>query len=327
MNDARRPRIGRLLVLLVLAGVLFAVFLKVQVIRDAIRLHGYEPSQLVRQLADSTTMTDEARKLFYVNHPVVASRSSFSEHCSSRGEQTIVLGCYHAVDRGIYLFDVNDVRLTGVEEVTAAHEMLHAAYDRLGRGERQRIDRLLQDFNNTRVTDQRLKQTIAAYQKSEPRDVVNEMHSIFATEVADLPPELESYYGRYFQNRQKIVDYAERYQQEFSARRARVATLDRELAAIRIRMDGNRAALDRQEAAIEDQRNRLDELRASGNLAAYNTAVPVFNLQVDRYNTLIATTRAQIDEYNRIVAERNTLALEVKELAQSINSQPAPLSR
>ena len=30
-----------------------------------------------------------------------------------------------------YIYNVNDERLNGLKEVTAAHEMLHAAYERL----------------------------------------------------------------------------------------------------------------------------------------------------------------------------------------------------
>lgn len=327
MNNKRFRISGQFLVLLVLLGILAAVLLNARTIRDTIRLYGYSPPATIAQIADDTAMTNAARRMFYVNHPVIADRTAFGEHCGNRGEHTIVLGCYHGIDNGIYLFDVTDERLEGVEHVTAAHEMLHAAYDRLSNSERQRIDRLLQDYYDTQVTDERLLETIASYQKSAPKDVLNEMHSIFATEIAVLPPELETYYQRYFTDRSKVVAYAEKYQQEFTARREKVKAFDIQLAALKINMDANTAALGRQEQEIDALRTQMQEYRQSGNIPAYNRSVPQFNAKVDQYNSLIAATKAQIDSYNQIVAERNNLALEVKELAQSINSQLAPIGQ
>ncbi|HSH56162.1 MAG TPA: hypothetical protein VK983_05070 [Candidatus Limnocylindrales bacterium] len=327
MNEQPPRRRGRLLTLVLLLALPVGGLTQAQRIQDAIRLAGYEAPAEVAQLARETSMSNEGEKLFYVNHPIVANRASFNQYCRSRGEQTIVLGCYHGKDRGIYLFDVNDPRLTGVEQVTAAHEMLHAAYDRLSRSERTRIDGLLQDYYKTKVTDQRLRETIAAYEKSEPNDVVNEMHSIFATEVAELPAELETYYTRYFVNRKQVVAYADRYQQEFTARRDQVAGYDRRLSALRESMNANRTALDRQEVEIVAERQRLEELRQAGEVGAYNASVVGFNTRIERYNALIATTQAQVREYNEIVGIRNSLALEVKELAASINSNLTPLQQ
>ncbi len=327
MEHKRNHPIVRLASVFAAVGLIGWAAWNFQAVLDFIRLYGYQAPPAIVKLADDTTMVPSARNIFYVNHPTLADRSSFGRYCSNHGEQTIVLGCYHGIDRGIYLFDVTDERLHGIEEVTAAHEMLHAAYDRLGRSEKKRINEQLQQFYETKVQDPRLKETIAAYNKSEPKDVVNEMHSILATEVAELTPELEAYYRRYFNDRMKVVAFASRYQQEFTARRERVDQYDARLAGLRATMDANRTALNRQESEIQALRDRLDQLRASGNIQEYNAAVPVFNNQVSRYNQLIATTRSQINEYNRLVAERNVLALEVKELAESINSQPAPISQ
>src|SRR6185295_11567695 len=102
-------------------------------------------------------MTPDTRRLFYVYHPVLEDKQAFNSHCTD-SEKTIVLGCY--ISRtGIYLYDVTDSRLNGVEQVTAAHETLHAAYERLSSSERKRVDGLTaQAF--AQVTDQRIKDTI-----------------------------------------------------------------------------------------------------------------------------------------------------------------------
>jgi hypothetical protein len=297
-----------------------------QAIRDWLRLQSYNPDASVVQLADDIALTPEARRLFYVNHPAIQDRESFNASCNSRGEHTIVLGCYHPVDRGIFIFHVSDDRLAGVDQVTAAHEVLHAAYDRLGSKERSRVDRLLQDYNDRGVYDERIKTIIAAYRKSEPNDLVNEMHSIFATEIVVLPGELETYYKRYFTDRAKVVGYANAYQAEFTSRQTMVSDYDKRLQSLKQQIDDNTARLESQESQIATLRAQLDEDRSSDNIEAYNAAVPVYNARIDAYNNLIATTKSIISTYNQVVAERNQLALQVAELAHSIDSTFQPLN-
>ncbi|HXR49437.1 MAG TPA: hypothetical protein VN778_00200, partial [Verrucomicrobiae bacterium] len=176
----RRPqagltRVAALLILLVWLVVLGTAAANRNNIYDWWQLRGYRAPSTVAGLATQDTMTSYARKLFYVNHPAIEDKATFGNKCPNNGgEQTIVLGCYHSDEAGIFLLGVNDPRLAGVEEVTAAHEMLHAAYDRLGTADRNNVDALLMDYYNHDLHDQRLLNTIAAYKKSEPHDLVNE---------------------------------------------------------------------------------------------------------------------------------------------------------
>lgn len=324
MKDKHFALIRRWSPLVVALIVSILLYRNLQPIGDFVRLYNYTPPTEIARLADQTTMTDTARKLFYVNHPRIADRSSFSGACSNRGEQTIVLGCYHSMDRGIFLFDVSDMRLNGVEQVTAAHEMLHAAYDRLSSSERTRIDRMLNDYY-ARITDQRIRDTIAAYQVSEPHDITNEMHSIFATEIPDLTPEMDAYYAQYFSNRKAVTAYAANYQQEFSSRQDKIKTYDSQLADLKQTIDKNTATLARQEEEVATMQRQMEADRASGNMESYNSRVPIYNARIDTYNALIRTTQTSIAEYNRLVAVRNDLALEIRGLTESISSQLTPI--
>ncbi len=315
-------------VILILVFVV-GVAANMQAIRDYGRLYNYVPPVSIKSFADQTTMTDSARTMFYVNHPVLADRTTFGGQCTSRGEQTIVLGCYKPVDRGIFLFDVQDTRLNGVEQVTAAHEMLHAAYDRLSRSERERIDVQLQNFYNEQIKDknQRLRSTITAYEKSEPNDIQNEMHSIFATEVADLPTELEVYYKRYFSDRSKVIAYAEGYRHEFTTRQEKVRVYDLQLLSLKDRIDRNRLELERRENDITRYQQQMEDFRGRDEIESYNAVVPVYNGRVDEYNTLVRSVQACIKEYNRLVAERNQLASQIRELTESISSELEPIQQ
>ena len=293
-----------------------------QAIYDWYRLRDYSPSAEIVALADATTMNDKGRHIFYVYHPSLEGKESFNTRCTNN-ESSIVLGCY-VQHQGIYVYDVTDPRLKGIEEVTAAHEMLHAAYDRLSRKEKERIDNLtaqtLAALNNDRI-----KETVERYRQRDPGVVPNELHSILATEVRELPKELEDYYARYFTNRGAIVVLSEQYEQAFTERQKKIEQYDAQLKSLQQQISAVQDSLDAQEKALNSERQRLDGMRSRGQLEAYNAAVPGFNAQVRQYNADVARARSLIDQYNQVVAARNALAVEENELIKAIDSRPSAI--
>lgn len=308
---------GAFVTIAIVGGVLFA-WTQRQDIYDWYRLRDYKPPQQVVLLADHTTMTSGARRVFYVNRPVIAHASEFNDACSL--EASIVLGCY-IPGKGIYLYDVEDPRLSGVKEVTAAHEMLHAAYERLSPDEKQHIDDLTQAAY-ANVTSERVRANVDTYRESDPNVVPNELHSILATEINDLPPELEAYYQRYFTNRKAIVAFSEQYESEFTSRQQQVASYDGQLSNLKISIEANKNELQVQYGSLESEKNRLDGLLAGGQVVQYNQSVPAFNAQVNRYNATVRETDKMINDYNAMVEKRNSIAIEVKNLAEAIDSRP-----
>lgn len=294
---------------------------------DWYRLRGYSPPAQISQIASETTMTAYARHMFYVNKPLLEDRSEFNNSCPiSGGEQTIILGCYHAPETGIYIFKVEDPKLDGVAQVTAAHETLHAIYGRLSANQKSKINSLLEDFYQHHVKDKRLISTINAYKKSEPNDVVNEMHSIFGTEVSQLTPVLETYYKQYFTNRQKVVNFANQYQAAFTQRHDKIKEYDTQLQSLIQQIDTLRTSLASQLGAIEAQKAQMQSLLAAGKKQEYNSQVTSFNAKVVHYNQDAATTRLLIVQYNQLVIDRNAIALEENQLSKAINSQPSNIS-
>lgn len=322
-TGAYRPgRLGTLLVLLFWLAALGLVYANRQALFDWWQLRHYQAPAAIASLASQDTMTGYARKVFYVNHPQLEDKSTFFNDCPSGNsqEQTIVLGCYHGGQAGIFLLDVSDPRLNGVEQVTAAHEMLHAAYDRLGAADKQRVDQMLLDYYHHGLHDQRILKTIDAYKQTEPNDVVNEMHSIFGTEVANLPAPLEQYYKRYFSDRSQIAAFAAQYQSEFTSRQAAVAQDDVKLASLREQINTLEADLRAKQANISSLQNSLVAERNSGNTTAYNAAVPQYNAQVDAYNAEVAQLRGLISQYNQLVSQRNAVAADQNQLVQELSS-------
>ncbi|HEX4774012.1 MAG TPA: hypothetical protein VH234_00650 [Candidatus Saccharimonadales bacterium] len=283
-------------------------------------LRGYQAPAAITQLASQDTMTPYARKILYVNHPAIDSKTTFSGACPNNGgEQTIVLGCYHSNQAGVFLLNVTDSRLNGVEQVTAAHEMLHAAYDRLSSSERQKVDAMLLDYYNHDLHDQRIRTTMDAYKKTEPHDVVNEMHSVFGTEIANLPPGLEQYYKRYFTNRSQVAAFAAQYQAEFTSRQTALAQDDSQLSSLKAQIDAQQADLKNKLNQINSLQTQLTSQRNTDS-SAYNAAVPGFNAQVDAYNAEVEQLKGLVSGYNQLVTSRNNVALEEDQLVNDLSS-------
>lgn len=311
-------RLASWLISLVILAIPAVAWVQRNALFDAYRLRNYSPSSQITQLADATTMTHDARQLFYVYHPVLQDRASFGTSCGNQ-EQTIVLGCY-ILHRGIFLYDVPDHRLNGVKEVTAAHEMLHAQYDRLSSKDKAKVDALTADALKS-ITDERLLETIENYRKKDPSVVPNELHSILGTEVRNLPPDLEAYYKRYFTNRGAVVDFADAYKGEFTKREQQVEALDKQLTSLKSQIDALNVSLETQQRNLKAQHDNLQQLRSSGRVSEYNAGVPAYNLAVNAYNADVNKQRSFVEQYNALVEQRNSLAVEENQLIKALDSR------
>jgi hypothetical protein len=302
----------------------FVIYFNAQALADWWQLRGYTPPASVAALASQDTMTANARHIFYVNHPSIeTSASNFRKDCGE-SEKTIVLGCYRSNQAGIFVYGVQEPRLTGVQQVTSAHEMLHAAYDRLSSKDKNYVDGLLQNYFNHDLRDQRVIDTINDYKDSEPKDVVNEMHSIFGSEIADLPQPLAAYYSRYFTDRHAVTVYAAAYQKEFTTRENQIKTDDAQLDQMKNQINSEEQSLDSQLIQINSDRARLDSLRNSGRISEYNSQVGDFNSEVRSYNIDIGKLRSDIEAYNRLVDARNAIASELASLDKALDTRSVP---
>lgn len=304
----------------VLAGGYFAIT-NARAILDWWQLRSYTPPAEVVRLADATTMQGQGRDLFYISDPHVQDREAFNQTCTDAGEQSLVLGCYKSFK--IYIYNVGDPRLAGVKEVTAAHEMLHAAYQRLPATEKAALnDQLRVQMNALR--DERLQKLIQLYNEQEPGELLNEMHSILGTEYPNLSPELEAHYKRYFAERAKVVAYAQQYEGIFTASKERLAVLDEQLGALKVKIDANNAQLQRTQQELETQMAQMNATQQT-DPAAYNQMVPSYNVKVRQFNNLVVTTRQLVNQYNALVQERNSEAAAQNDLFNSLDSTYQPV--
>jgi hypothetical protein len=317
-----------LVIVLAVIAIVATVFWQQQNIFDEIRLYHYHPPVAIANLAQEDTFTPYAKTLLYINHPLLlTSHKTFSEYCPNGGDQTIVLGCYHGVQNGIFIYAVSDPQLNGVEQVTVAHEMLHAAYDRLSASKRNQVNGWVENYYQHDEHNPRILAEIAGYKATEPGGVLNEMHSVFGTEVANLPAPLANYYRQYFTNRQTIVNYANNYEQTFTTREAVVSQDDAQLAKLKPMIIANEAQLQSQAQSLSTQLSSLNQLEAGSDLAAYNAAVPGYNAGIVAYNNLLTTTKNLITQYNQLVTTANAAALQAQNLQNELSGQLTALSQ
>ncbi len=317
----------RLATWLVVFGVFAAGFYATYRSQDIIDwwiLRDYVPSEQIASIVDETGMNSEGKKLFYVNDPrITDSKEDFNNSCRTNNE-VIVLGC-HVQGHEIVIYDVNDERLDGIVEVTAAHEMLHEAYERLSSSERDEVDALLEShYDSIKLEDDRLQTTITTYKKRDSTIVNNELHSILGSEKRDLPKRLEDYYSRYFDDRMLVVELAEDYDDAFAIRQDQIDTYDKQLSGLQGDITQLEISIGEQGSSLQSMRNQLESLRSS-DPESYNAQVPSFNSAVNSYNKDIASLRKLIDKFNNIVAERNEIALEERELVEAIDSRISEL--
>lgn len=266
-------------------------------------------------------MTPDAQHLFYLNRPqLLSSVNDFRQHCPEN-QDTVVLGCYHSGQNGIYIYNVKDPSLKGVVQVTAAHETLHAAYARLSPKERDSLNKMLDDYYKRGLKDTQVRSEIKLYQRTEPGAVFDEMHSTFGTELANLPGPLEAYYKKYFSNRSAIVAYSNSYEDEFTARQAAVSRADQELADMKKQIDAQEASLESQESDLTALKKQLDSELAAGQADAYNADVPAYNSKVNAYNSGVAALKQAIASYNQLVDSRNAIAKELTTLDKALDTR------
>jgi len=264
-------------------------------------------------------LTPEGKRIFASARPEILDRAAFAVACPTPKEAAIVLGCY---DGGrIFILRVGRADLSRVMQSTAAHELLHAAHDALAVGERGRIDQQVAEYYRT-LDDPELRDLLGIYDRSEPLERDNELHSILPTTRRSLSQPLENYYRRYFTSRSTFVDAYESYKAPFKALQERVDGLHREITDLSGQLDRLQQDINSREGGLQAIEGRLAALDAAGDDRSYNALIPEQNAQADQVNALINQFNATVVAHNDKVAEVDSLVLQERELENSVGSYP-----
>lgn len=183
--------------LLLVAGVVIWVAQNRLEVRDWLFLRNYQPSAQIAQLATDAGMSDTGRRLFYRGDPQLVDKTAINQACGAD-----IIGCTDEKDR-IYMLQEDKPSDHQEIVVTAAHEMLHMAYRRLNKAGLAAVDPLIQQNAEQLGSGDIAKE---AQRLTDSDQLLDEEHSLLGTEYSPLSAELETYYGRYFTDRQKVLD-------------------------------------------------------------------------------------------------------------------------
>ena len=321
-NSQRRR--GRITGSLVAAIILFVasvfILLNRQYIIDSIHFWSYRPTSEIAAIAQRAELTDQGVFTFYSTQPEINASSEFNGRCGSKEQNTAILGCY--VNDRIYLYNVTDARLNGIKEVTAAHEMLHAVYQRLGDDEKAKVNQLVEAEYAKLQADNALSERMAYYARTEPGERDNELQSIIGTEITTVSAELEQHYAKYFSDRSVIVKLYDSYNQTFKQ-------IKEQLDSLTAKLDTLKKEIDEGKVTYESDYNRLEadiavfkQKADSGQYteAQFNADRRVLVARANNIDAQRDRINAKADEFNTLLDEYENLALQKQDLFKSMDS-------
>ena len=296
-----------------------------QRVTDQFTVWNFSADATITSYADRATMTDEGRFLFFASKPEVSPQGEFDAHCSSQLEDVGILGCYQHADKRIYLYDVTDDRLDGIEEVVAAHEMLHAAWDRMNDDERAALGPLLEAAAKTKADDPEFASTLAYYAKAEPGERLNELHSIIGTEFGDLDPALEKHYAEYFTDRAALVELHNTSHAVFQQQQDAIDDIVAQLDALQASVDADYTTYNTGYDQLNADIAAFNDRAASGDFQSQSQFNAERNALISRQaelDSFYASIDDRKSQYEALVAQLDDLNAQVDELNQSINIKP-----
>ena len=317
--------VGAAVLILAIAVTILAVVHR-QTIVDTIKAMQFEPSADIRTIKERLALTSEASLLFDASHPRLLEARDFNDACGQHSEtNSPIIGCYTA--QNIYIYDVTTTELSGIEETTAAHELLHAVYERMSDTDKAPINtELKKAYDRVKTTE--LEERMAYYEKNQPGEELNELHSILGSEYADLSTVLEVHYAKYFTSRKRVLTYHDAYDSVFKRVTNQLQSLQQEINTVV-------EELNQQVSAYNTAVSRLDRDTTSFNQRASTqngfASQAQFNTEradlVERQKALDAqkrTIEASIASINAKKETYNELVDKYAALSRSINSSLAP---
>lgn len=321
----RRSRLGRVLpivlaLVLVAAGVL--VFLGLPRIIDQYTVWTFRPAPAISSLIQSSRLTDEGRFVFLASKPVIETSTTFAATCASNREGSGILGCYLPRNRTIHLFAVTDPRLDGLTDVVAAHEMLHAVWDRLTAAQKTQLAPLLETEAAKLTGNTAFQARLDYYAKAEPGERDNELHSIIGTEIASISPELEAHYAKWFGSRQTIVALESKTTAVFTDLENRSTALSSALDALRSGIDADYAQYTSGYAELNADIRRFNARKDFTSQRQLDQAKSTFEPRRNALDAKYADVLAKTAQFNIDREELTALSQQTAGLNSALNQSP-----
>ncbi|SFA96650.1 hypothetical protein [Cellulomonas marina] len=223
------------------------------------------PSAEVAALADEAHLSTEGRELFVAARPELLDAATFVGRRSD-GTGTdpgadpgapsgVAVGCYQrGAQDSIVLYRPADERLRGSVVETAAHETLHAGWERLGDEERARLVPLLEAALAAVPAEDRLHAQLAGSVGDRPESRPTELFAYLGMQAwreGGLDPALEAAWGRFVEDRAALVGVHAAWRGALDATAAEIRSASDALVA-REGADAQARALYERDAASRD---------------------------------------------------------------------------
>ena len=300
--------------LCIIVCVVVAAILNRQYIIDKYNAWEFKPSPEIAQIANDVGLNENGRFYYFASRPELDFAKEFNGECRSREQGNAILGCYK--NQRIYIYNVNDERLNGLKEVTAAHEMLHAAYERLPESDKKAVNTLLEK-EYRKNSDAEFSKRMDYYKRNQPGEEYNELHSIIGTEFADISPQLEDYYKRYFNNRSQVVALHSKYSDKFKELKRGSASLRKELENLSININNASLKYNKDISNLNSEINNFNSRAKNGDFSSQEDFLnerrylikSTRKLEQDRanINRYIGQYESKRIEYNKLVDESNSM--------------------
>ncbi len=309
-----------LVVLLAVAGVVIWGYFNWQFVMDFYRGMNYQPTEEMGRIMRDLKLTEKGEFLFKAAQPELDESGAFNRICLTEGSEAAVLGCY--TNETIYVYNITDEELSGIRELTTAHELLHANYARMSEEEKVKLVEPL-----TRVFEENQEVLSAETDLYDVSEKQEELYVRAGTEVADLPEELERHYGEIFTDQDLVVAFYDKYISVFRELQAELGRLEEEIASlaeeINARMEKYEVDLNQLNADIVSF-NSCAEIAGCFTQAEFNYERAGLVGRVDSLDAEYEAINDLVEEHNAKVEEYNADVLRGQNLNNIINSNSKP---
>lgn len=299
-----------------------------RVVADQWTVARYTPPAEISALADRAGLSDRGRFYFYASRPEIVPTVEFDDVCTFREPGIGVLGCYTRASGRIFLFPISSPELEGLQVVVAAHEMLHAVWDRMEREEQEALAGPLEEAFAALGPDHELVERIALYEEVDPSSRIPELYAILGTEVADLPAVLVEHYSGWFDDRDRVTGLYAEANAVFRDLDRRLEALQDDFTELSAVIDADRAeflrASDELAADIADFNERADTPGAFDSEEQFAAERADIIARQEALEASRDALNAAVDRYNALVADLEALNAEAAELNRAINISVTP---
>lgn len=284
-------------------------------------LKNYEPNRTILAIAQSATMTDYGKRLFFLSDPtLVSSAKELNDTCRTDAEHSNVttLGCFSSRDKKIFLLDDSGGMTQNLLVVTATHELMHSVFSRMSIEEKEIILKALLDVWHG-PDHKYLEQRLMAYGSLNEAINYNELHSIVGTELKNLPQVLKDHYSKYF-DPVTVSRIANSFEQKLESQKKTVNVADKKIDSLKSEIVRKKKQISNFSAMLKEYKTRLNNFRSMGDISSYNSMVPMFNETVEKVKNLEDETNHLIKTYNEMIHTRNDHAQELSWLSSTEES-------